>query len=56
MGRGHQVEAVTTRDGLTYYITNEHFSISVLTFPQQMHRLDLSGLLGHYVTSRRKSP
>lgn len=55
MGRGHQVEAVTTRDGLTYYITNEHFSISVLSFPQQIHRLDLSGLLGHYVATRSGS-
>ncbi len=52
LGRGHQVEAVTTRDGLTYYITNEHFSISVLTFPQQIHKLDLTGLLGHYVGGR----
>jgi len=52
MGRGHQVEAVTTRDGLTYYITNEHFSILMLTFPQQIHRLDLSGLLGKYVAYR----
>ncbi|MGM0739218.1 MAG: T9SS C-terminal target domain-containing protein [Bacteroidota bacterium] len=49
MGRGHQVEAITTRDGLTYYITNERFSISMLTFPQQIHRLDLSGLLGNYL-------
>ncbi len=55
MGRGHQVEAVTTRDGLTYYITNEHFSISVLSFPQQIHRLDLSGLIGHYVATRSGS-
>jgi hypothetical protein len=55
LGRGHQVEAVTTRDGLTYYITNEHFSISVLSFPQQIHRLDLSGILGHYVASRTDS-
>ena len=52
MGRGHQVEAITTRDGLTYYITNEHFAVSVLNFPQQIHRLDLSALLGHYVASR----
>lgn len=56
LGRGHQVEAVTTLDGLTYYITNEHFSISVLSFPQQIHRLDLSGLLGQYVASRAASP
>lgn len=55
LGRGHQVEAITTRDGLTYYITNEHFSVSVLNFPQQIHRLDLSGLLGHYVASRTES-
>ena len=55
MGRGHQVEAVTTRDGLTYYITNEHFSVSMLTFPQQIHRLDLSALLGQYVASRSGS-
>ncbi|TVQ75127.1 MAG: T9SS C-terminal target domain-containing protein [Balneolaceae bacterium] len=52
VGRGHQVEAVTTRDGLTYYITNERFSISILTFPQQIHKLNLTGLLGHYVGAR----
>ena len=55
IGRGHQVEAITTRDGLTYYITNEHFSVSMLTFPQQIHRLDLSALLGQYVASRVSS-
>ena len=49
LGRGHQVEAITTKDGLTYYITNERFSISVLTFPQQIHRLELTGLLEHYL-------
>ncbi len=49
LGRGHQVEAITTLDGLTYYITNERFSISLLTFPQQIHKLDLSDLLGHYL-------
>lgn len=49
LGRGHQIEAITSRDGLTYYITNERFSVSMLTFPQQIHRLDLSGLLGPYL-------
>ncbi|MBE0666422.1 MAG: T9SS type A sorting domain-containing protein [Bacteroidales bacterium] len=46
----HQVEAITTADGLRYYITNEYFSYPpVIEISQKMHILDLSQYLGNYL-------
>ena len=45
----HQVEGITTYDGLTFYCSNEKFVQSILTVPQKLHTLDLSPYLGEYV-------
>jgi len=47
----HQVEAITTKDGLTFYATNEFASGSGLTIPQRMHSFDLSPYLETYLSS-----
>jgi hypothetical protein len=45
----HQVEGIATTNGLKYYLTNEHFSQSILDFPQKLHSIDLSAQLGNYL-------
>lgn len=46
----HQVEGITTRNGLQYYITNEHFRLKpIINTPQQLHQLDLNFLLQSYL-------
>ncbi len=44
----HQVEGIATNNGLKYYITNEKAGNSVVTFPQQLHILDLTNYLSTY--------
>ncbi|MBW6478169.1 MAG: T9SS type A sorting domain-containing protein [Bacteroidales bacterium] len=46
----HQVEGIATEDGLSYFISNEYFSYSVITVPQKLHLIDLTAFLGHYLT------
>jgi hypothetical protein len=47
----HQVEAITTADGLKYFITNENFSQpDLVTVPQALHILDLQLYLGPYLS------
>ncbi len=48
----HQVEAVTTVDGLSYFISNEQFTYSVITIPQKLHLLDLSEFLEDYLLAQ----
>lgn len=45
----HQVEGIATTNGLKYYLSNEHFSQSILDFPQKLHTIDLSTQLGNYL-------
>ena len=46
----HQVEGITTQDGLHYYLTNENFSRRpLINIPQQLHHFDLSAFLGNYL-------
>ena len=45
----HQMEGIATADGLTYYMTNEYFSI--IATPQKFHVFDLSSFLGNYLTT-----
>ena len=46
----HQVEGITTKNGLQYYITNEHFRLKpIINTPQQLHQLDLNLLLQSYL-------
>lgn len=46
----HQIEGITTKDGLHYFITNESLVRKpILNIPQQIHYLDLSSVLGSYL-------
>lgn len=46
----HQVEAITTADGLKFYITNENFTQpEIVTIPQALHIIDLQQYLGTYL-------
>ena len=46
----HQIEGITTIDGLHYYLTNEAFiKKPILNIPQQIHYLDLSPILNSYI-------
>lgn len=46
----HQIEGITTEDGLHYFITNESLIRKpVLNVPQQIHHFDLSPILDSYL-------
>lgn len=45
----HQLEGIATADGLRYYVANEAFSSSFTNVAQQLHTLDLSAYLSHYL-------
>lgn len=46
----HQIEGITTTDGLTYYLSNERFTYSsLLTVPQKFHILNLRSFLQNYI-------
>jgi hypothetical protein len=46
----HLVDAVTTEDGLVYYVSNEKLS-QTITIDQKLHKIYLSDYLGDYITS-----
>lgn len=49
----HQVEAITSTDGLNYFITNESFTApQQIKTPQQLHTLDLTPYLGSYFNQK----
>ncbi|KAF2328923.1 T9SS C-terminal target domain-containing protein [Flavobacterium ginsenosidimutans] len=46
----HQIEGITTKDGLHYFLTNESLVRKpVINVPQQIHYFDLSSILGSYL-------
>jgi hypothetical protein len=46
----HQIEGITTTNGIKYFITNEYFSMSpFIKTTQKIHLLDLSPFLGDYL-------
>ncbi len=45
----HQIEGITTSDGLTYFMSNERFQQSILTTNQKLHRFDLEPYLENYI-------
>jgi hypothetical protein len=46
----HQMEGISTQDGLHYYLTNENFSRRpIIRVSQKLHHFDLSALLGNYL-------
>lgn len=46
----HQVEGITSNDGLNYYISNEKL-VQVITINQKLHTLNLSNYLEDYLNS-----
>jgi len=52
----HQVEGITSPNGLRYYLSNEQFSQPPLVaIPQKLHILDLSSYLGNYILGLTQS-
>jgi len=45
----HQVEGITTVDGLNYFISNEKFMYQSNVIYQNLHRLDLGSYLSNYL-------
>lgn len=46
----HQMEGITTLEGLHYYLTNENFVRKpIINSPQQLHIFDLSAFLANYL-------
>lgn len=46
----HQIEGISTKDGLHYYLSNESLVRKpVLNTPQQIHYFDLSAILNSYI-------
>jgi hypothetical protein len=45
----HQTEAITTSNGLKYYLTNEFFSQPPVTTAHKFHIFDLASFLGNYL-------
>jgi hypothetical protein len=47
----HQVEAITTQDGINYHITNEAVTQSFINVPQQLHQLNIGSFIGGYLST-----
>lgn len=47
----HQIEGISTSDGITYNLTNESFTFFNNTTPQQLHQLSLATYLGNYINT-----
>jgi hypothetical protein len=46
----HQIEGISTQDGLHYYLTNENFARKpIINIPQKLHEFDLSAFLANYL-------
>ena len=46
----HQMEGISTLDGLNYFLTNENFARKrIINVPQQLHQFDLSAFLANYL-------
>ncbi|WP_243699497.1 T9SS C-terminal target domain-containing protein [Flavobacterium caseinilyticum] len=46
----HQMEGISTLDGLHYFLTNENFARKrIINVPQQLHQFDLSAFLANYL-------
>lgn len=47
----HQVEGITTTDGLNYYISNERFSQSIISVDAKLSKVNLSTYLTDYLNT-----
>ncbi len=45
----HQIEGVSSTNGINVYLTNEYFSQSFITTQQKLHKYDLNSVLGDYL-------
>jgi hypothetical protein len=46
----HQMEGISTQDGLHYYFTNENFARKpIINISQKLHEFDLSSFLSNYI-------
>lgn len=53
----HQIEAISTSDGLEYNVTNESFIQSPsVNNPQKLHKLSLASYLNTYLSIKNSSP
>ena len=50
-----QIEAITTNDGLNYFLSNEYFSTGPIISPQRFHNSNLSLFLEGYLTGNYAS-
>jgi hypothetical protein len=48
----HQIESITTTNGLDFYITNEFFSAWPVTVKQKLHKFDLAAYLSNYLEAQ----
>lgn len=49
----HQIEGITTKNGLQYYLTNENFQRKpIISIIQQLHSVDLTSYLNPYLSKR----
>src|SRR5690606_18900614 len=47
----HQIEGITTTDGMRFWLTNERLSQGFLTVPAKLHLLDLTPQLSYYINN-----
>lgn len=45
----HQIEGITTQNGINYFLTNEYFSQSFITSKNRLHFLNLGSFLANYL-------
>jgi hypothetical protein len=50
----YQTEGITAVSPTRFFISNEYFSQSIITTPQQLHSFDLSSFLNTYLTANLK--
>lgn len=51
----HQIEGITTENGLSYYLTNEKFVQGTVTIPAKVHSLNLEPFLSLYFSENQAS-
>lgn len=51
----HQIEGITSSDGLNYYVSNERLSLGIFTVPAQIHIFNLSDYIDTRITDDEDS-
>lgn len=47
----HQIEGITTEDGINYYVSNEKFINQFITIPASINKINLTDYLSNYLNS-----